>query len=300
VEAKDGQAQVRIAAGRTVTAGHVVVATNTPFNDRFVMHTKQAAYRTYAIAAAVPRGTIPTALYWDTEDPYHYVRLHAGDGDRELLIVGGEDHKTGQADDPETRFARLEAWAHERFPAIATVTHHWSGQVVEPVDGVAFIGRNPLDESNVYIATGDSGMGMTHGTIAGMLLCDLIAGRENEWAALYDPSRKSLRALPRWLSENLNVAGEITALVTPGEVSTIEEIPRGSGAVIRRGFAKVATYRDEDGVVHERSAICPHLGCVVVWNASEKSWDCPCHGSRFDALGRVVNGPAASDLSPLE
>jgi Rieske Fe-S protein len=112
--------------------------------------------------------------------------------------------------------------------------------------------------------------------------------------------RKTLRAATEWLSENLNVARQITSLATPGEVSTVDEIPRGTGAVIRRGIAKVAVYRDHNGVLHQRSAICPHLGCVVAWNASEKSWDCPCHGSRFDALGRVVNGPSASDLSPLE
>jgi glycine/D-amino acid oxidase-like deaminating enzyme/nitrite reductase/ring-hydroxylating ferredoxin subunit len=300
VEAKDGRAFVHLAAGPTVSASHVVVASNTPFNDRFAIHTKQAAYRTYAIAAPIARGSVPIALYWDTEDPYHYVRVHDGEGDGELLIIGGEDHKTGQADDNEARFARLETWAHERFPAMEAVTHHWSGQVIEPVDGIAYIGRNPLDEPNVYIATGDSGMGMTHGTIAAILIRDLIGGRDNQWAALYDPSRKTLRAATEWLSENLNVAREITSLATPGEVSTVEEIPRGAGAVIRRGIAKVAAYRDHAGALHERSAICPHLGCVVAWNAVEKSWDCPCHGSRFDALGRVVNGPSASDLSPLE
>ena len=300
VEAKDGRAFVHLAAGPAVRASHVVVATNTPFNDRFAIHTKQAAYRTYAIAAPIARESVPIALYWDTEDPYHYVRVHDGEGGGELLIIGGEDHKTGQVDDTEARFARLEAWAHERFPAMGAVTHHWSGQVMEPIDGIAFIGRNPLDEPNVYIATGDSGMGMTHGTIAGMLIRDLIRGRDNEWAALYDPSRKTLRAATEWLSENLNVARQITSLATPGEVSTVDEIPRGTGAVIRRGIAKVAVYRDHNGVLHQRSAICPHLGCVVAWNASEKSWDCPCHGSRFDALGRVVNGPSASDLSPLE
>jgi Rieske Fe-S protein len=139
-------------------------------------------------------------------------------------------------------------------------------------------------------------MGMTHGTIAGMLIADSIAGRENEWTALYDPSRKTLRAARTWISENLDVATELTSHVTPGEVSSIAEIPRGSGALIRRGVTKIAAYRDDDGTVCELSAVCPHLGCVVGWNQLEKTWDCPCHGSRFEARGRVVNGPARSDL----
>jgi len=302
IEAKDGASLVRLRGGHAIACAHVVVATNTPFNDRVVMHTKQAAYRTYAIAIELRGTAFPKALYWDTEDPYHYVRVHEESGER-FLIVGGEDHKTGQAegpDDGDVRLALLESWARERFPSAGFVAHRWSGQVMEPIDGVAFIGRNPLDAASVYIATGDSGMGMTHGTIAGMLISDLIAGRENEWATLYDPSRKTLRAAGEWVKENANVAAEIVSLVTPGEVGSIEEIPRGSGAVLRRGAAKIAVYRSDDGTVHERSAICPHLGCVVAWNGTEKSWDCPCHGSRFDPHGRVLNGPSVSDLPPVE
>jgi len=295
VDGGGGDARVTVRGGRTVRAGHVIVATNTPFNDRFVIHTKQAAYRTYAIAAPVARGAMPTALYWDTEDPYHYVRLAGTDPD--FVVIGGEDHKTGQDEDPQARFQRLEGWARERFPLEGAVAHRWSGQVMEPVDAVAFIGRNPADEANVYIVTGDSGMGMTHGTIAGMLLTDLIEGRENEWSVLYDPSRVTLRAAGEWASENLNVAAQATALVTPGEVSSAEDVAPGSGAVLRRGVSKIAVYRDESGRIIERSAVCPHLGCIVAWNAAEKSWDCPCHGSRFDPQGRVLNGPSTRDLS---
>jgi glycine/D-amino acid oxidase-like deaminating enzyme/nitrite reductase/ring-hydroxylating ferredoxin subunit len=302
IEAQGERAtRVRFESGRVIEASHVVVATNTPFNDRVVIHTKQAAYRTYAIAARVRDGSIRRALYWDTEDPYHYVRLHAEPRDHdERLIIGGEDHKTGQEDDPAARFARLEAWARELFPGMQNVEERWSGQVLEPVDGVAFIGRNPGGERNVYVATGDSGMGMTHGTIAGMLITDLIAGRDNEWAALYDPSRKTLRAAGKWLSENLNVAAQAATLFTAGEVGSVEDIPPGSGAVIRRGLAKIAVFRDQGGVAHERSAICPHLGCVVAWNDVEKSWDCPCHGSRFDVRGKVLTGPADRDLGSAE
>jgi glycine/D-amino acid oxidase-like deaminating enzyme/nitrite reductase/ring-hydroxylating ferredoxin subunit len=295
-------ARVRTSAGSVVTCGALVVATNSPVNDRVVIHTKQAPYRSYVVGARVPRGAVPRALYWDTPDPYHYVRLSEDTAStaHEILIVGGEDHKTGQAEDEEARFSRLEAWARERFPSIESVAFRWSGQVMEPVDGLAFIGPNPLDAPNVFIATGDSGHGMTHGTIAGMLLTDLILGRENRWATLYDPSRITLGAAGEFARENLNVAVQYTDLATPGEVASVDAIPPGSGAVMRRGVSKVAVYRDDAGTLHERSAICVHLGCVVRWNGLEKSWDCPCHGSRFDAYGKVLNGPAAGDLNPAD
>jgi glycine/D-amino acid oxidase-like deaminating enzyme len=276
-----------------VKAGAIVVATNTPVNDRLVVHTKQAPYMTYVIAAPVPRDSIAQALYWDTGDPYHYVRLQPGiDADHDLLIVGGEDHKTGQADDAGERHRRLEAWSRERFPSMRDVTHQWGGQVMEPHDGLAFIGRNPLDHDNVYIVTGDSGNGMTHGTIAGMLITDLIMGRHNPWQSLYDPGRVSLRATAEFTREAVNMAAQYADWVTPGDVSDVDQIPKDSGAVIRRGALKVAAYRDATGALHERSAVCPHLGCIVAWNPAEKSWDCPCHGSRFDKFGEVINGPA--------
>ena len=301
-EAIEGGSTVLIptTAGPSVRALAVVIATNTPINDMVAIHTKQAPYRSYAIAASVPRGSVATALYWDTLDPYHYVRLEKKGtlADHDLLIVGGEDHKTGQAHDHAERYARLEEWARARFPAMKEVSFRWSGQVMETVDGLAFIGPNPLDEKNVFIVTGDSGMGMTHGTIAGILLTDLIKGRANPWAKLYDPSRKTIGAAGEFAKENLNVAKQYTDWLTGGEVKSPEEIPPGSGAVMRRGLKKVAIYRDENKVVHECSAVCPHLGCIVDWNDGEKTWDCPCHGSRFDCTGKVIDGPANSDLAP--
>lgn len=294
-------AAVKTRGGPVVNAKAVVVATNTPFNDLVAIHTKQAAYLSYVIGAAVPHGSVPKALYWDTLDPYHYVRIQSASGMNpttpDLLIVGGEDHKTGQAHDADVRYARLEAWARERFSMMQEVRFRWSGQVMETIDGVAFIGRNPLDQDNVYIATGDSGMGMTHGTIAGILLTDLILGRENGWATLYDPSRKTLRAAGRFAKESLNVAWQYGDWLTPGDVSSVEEIAPTKGAIVRHGLAKAAVYRDAEGTLHEKSAICPHLGCIVGWNDNEKTWDCPCHGSRFDCHGRVINGPANSDLA---
>ncbi|MCA1614352.1 MAG: FAD-dependent oxidoreductase [Acidobacteria bacterium] len=298
IKSVDAQnARVVTADGHTVTARAAVVATNTPVNDLVAIHTKQAPYRTYVIGARVPTGSVPKILLWDTPDPYHYVRIQELD-DADVLIVGGEDHKTGQENDMDERYRRLEEWARERFPSIESVEFRWSGQVMEPVDGLAFIGRNPMDAENVFIATGDSGNGMTHGTIAGMLLSDLIAGRENPWAALYDPSRKTLGAIGEFAKENLNVAAQYTDLATPGDVASVEEIKPGEGAIIRRGLSKVAAYRDDAGALHERSAVCTHLGCVVQWNSGEKTWDCPCHGSRFDCKdGHVVNGPAIKALA---
>jgi glycine/D-amino acid oxidase-like deaminating enzyme/nitrite reductase/ring-hydroxylating ferredoxin subunit len=313
----EGGSPARIKAGKhEVTADAVVVATNVPVNDLLAIHTKQAPYMTYVIGARVPPGAVEKALYWDTGAvsresrpvAYHYLRLETissrskqnGSGKHDLLIIGGEDHKSGQADDASERHARLEAWARERFPMIEEIEFVWGGQVMETIDGLAFIGRNPGDAENVFVATGDSGMGMTHGTIAGMLLTDLIVGRENPWATLYDPSRKSLRAAGTFAKENLNVAAQYAAWLTGGEVASVDEIAAGSGAIVRRGLTKCAVYRDDKGNLHERSAVCPHLGCIVQWNPAESSWDCPCHGSRFNSEGQPINGPANSELAEVE
>jgi Rieske Fe-S protein len=176
----------------------------------------------------------------------------------------------------------------------------WAGQVMETIDGLAFIGQNPGKDENVFVVTGDSGMGMTHGTIAGMLLTDLILGRDNPWATLYDPSRKPVKAALEFTKEALNMAAQYTDWITGGDVKSEDDIAPGTGAIIRRGLQKIAVYRDVHGAFHERSAVCPHLGCIVQWNAAEETWDCPCHGSRFHKFGNVFNGPANSDLSPVE
>ena len=307
----DGGPKAKVEVGEhTVTADAVVVATNSPINDLVAIHTKQAPYMTYVIGARVPVGSVTDALYWDTQKDYHYVRLQRvrnNDADTDaydeydLLIVGGEDHKSGQADDTHLRHPRLETWARARFPMIEEIVFTWAGQVMETIDGLAFIGRNPMDQENVFIVTGDSGMGMTHGTLAGMLLTDLILGRPNPWATLYDPSRKTLRAAGNFTREALNVAGAyVVDWLSGSEVERVHDIEPCSGAVLRRGLTKVAVYRDEEGAAHELSAVCPHLGCIVHWNKAEMTWDCPCHGSRFDKLGKVINGPSNADLSPAD
>jgi glycine/D-amino acid oxidase-like deaminating enzyme/nitrite reductase/ring-hydroxylating ferredoxin subunit len=315
-------------AGRhVVTADSVVVATNSPVNDRFAIHTKQSGYRTYVIGARIPAGSLPLALYWDTEDPCHYVRLQnapsvvapppydnapeddnpAGfdnvsqwDSPHEILIVGGEDHKVGQADDTQERYGRLESWARRHFPAMGDIEFEWSGQVMNTVDGLAFIGRNPLDSPNVFICTGDNGSGMTHGTVAGILLSDLILGRENPWEALYEPSRKSLATLGEYLKQNVNTAAQFRDWLTPGNVESTAEIPLDSGAILRDGVSKIAVYRDGNGKLFKRSAVCPHLGGIVRWNPEAKSWDCPCHGSRFNRFGEAIMGPANTPLAHLD
>jgi len=306
VEGVEGGAQPRVTGqGFSVSAAAVVVCTNSPISDFVAMHTKQAPYRTFVVAARIPSTSMPRILFWDTLDPYHYVRTQPVDGDPDhvWLIVGGEDHKTGHKDDAAERYARLEAWTRERFPMAAEFPLRWSGQVLEPVDYMGFIGRDPSNE-NVYIATGDSGQGMTHGTIAGVLISDLVVGRANEWEKLYDPSRKTLSfdTAKMFLEENLDVAAQLTDLLpTGGEVGGGAEIAPGEGAVLQRRGKKIAAYRDEGGVLHQRSAYCTHLGCVVKWNSEEKSWDCPCHGSRFSCTGdTVLNGPARTGLSPAE
>jgi glycine/D-amino acid oxidase-like deaminating enzyme/nitrite reductase/ring-hydroxylating ferredoxin subunit len=294
--AESGPIKIDLADGRSLAAGAVVVATNTPVNDLVAIHTKQAPYRTYAIGVPIPKGSVARALYWDTEDPYHYVRV-AGDDD--LLIVGGEDHKVGQERAPQLHWSELEGWTLARFPMAESVRYFWSGQIQEPADGLAFIGKNPGNE-RVFIATGDSGNGVTHGALAGMLIADLILERPNAWAAVYDPSRKITRpaSAKRFVRENINVAAHYAEWLSPGDRAGLRVEP-GHGAVIRRGVRRVALYVDEAGEPHECSATCPHLGCLVAWNHAERSWDCPCHGSRFDPYGKLLIGPAVRDLEPI-
>lgn len=287
---------VHTKTGHTVKARNVVIATNSPITDRVKVHTKQAPYRTFAIGATVPAGSVETALYWDTEEPYHYMRLQPTYTPKlEMLILGGEDHRTGEENDGEERFARLERWMRINVPQAGEVEYQWSGQVYEPEDGLGFIGPDPAHGKNVFITTGDSGMGMTHGTMSGIILTDLICGRDNAWAKLYDPSRKPFE----YLKENLNTVAQYAKKLAPSEVDSPDDIEPGEGAIIRRGLKQVAVYKDLDGNILELSATCPHLGATVCWNSCEKSWDCPAHGSRFSACGEVIDGPANGDLKPV-
>jgi glycine/D-amino acid oxidase-like deaminating enzyme/nitrite reductase/ring-hydroxylating ferredoxin subunit len=282
-----------------IRADAVVVATNTPFNDRVVMHTKQSGYRTYVIALDVPKGSVPRILLWDTGDPYYYLRLESPPADTasELLIVGGADHKVGQDSHPAHRWGEIEKWVRERFPMAGAVRHRWSGQVMEPADGVAFFGRNPMGDANIYVITGDSGTGMTHCTAGAIAVSDMIMARPNPWSDLYDPSRKAFHGLGDFVKEQANTLAQYKDLLTGGDVESADQIQPGEGAVLRQGLSKLAVYRDESSALHVRSAICTHLGCIVAWNAAEKSWDCPCHASRFGVDGEVLHGPAGAPLA---
>jgi glycine/D-amino acid oxidase-like deaminating enzyme/nitrite reductase/ring-hydroxylating ferredoxin subunit len=296
--------------GCQVKAKHIIIATNSPINDKLAIHAKQASYRTYVIGAKVPKGSVCKALYWDTANPYHYVRLHSGLNfvqeaewkPYDLLLVGGEDHQVGHIPANFQPYKRLEAWTRSYFPMVKDIPFRWSGQVQEPIDHLAFIGRDPLNSGKVYLATGDSGNGMTHGTIAGLLLTDLIVKRKNTWKPYYTPSRipTKLAYLKALVAHNLANAKAYSAYVTPGEVKSMHVITTGSGAVIRHALHKIAVYRDQDGQCYQYSAVCRHLKCIVAWNPLEKSWDCPCHGSRYDRFGKVINGPSTENLKPFD
>jgi glycine/D-amino acid oxidase-like deaminating enzyme/nitrite reductase/ring-hydroxylating ferredoxin subunit len=299
--AGDGPVTARLDTGASVEAGAGIAATNvpSPINNWMGLYLKQAAYRSYVVGLEAPEG-VADALYWDMADPYHYVRLESLEG-RPVLLVGGEDHKTGQPGEHpgQERFERLARWAQSWFPGTGAVVARWSGQVNEPDDGIAFIGRVPTrDHKACHVITGDSGMGLTHGTLGAMLVRDLVLGHENPWAEIYDPARRPWQAPGEFVRENLNAAGQLADYVTGGDEASTDSIAPGCGAVVREGLTKIAAYRDGSGLLHRRSAICPHLKCVVRWNDTEKSWDCPCHGSRFDAQGKLIIGPAIDDLPP--
>ncbi|HEX8016860.1 MAG TPA: FAD-dependent oxidoreductase, partial [Flavobacterium sp.] len=297
--------------GFTFSADHIVVATNTPINDTLTIHTKQHAYRTYVIAGKIVKGLLPYSLWWDTgnqkskwvSQPYHYVRLENYDDKYDLLISGGEDHKTGQADEEDIsqaeRYDRLEAWTRNYFPMLENdLSYRWSGQVMEPVDSLGFMGKNPGDD-NIYIITGDSGNGMTHTTIGAMIICDSIMGIKNKWEELYSPSRITLKTAGDFVKEAGNMAAQYLDWITESDLKNTADLPAGEGAILSSGLKKIAVYRDYDNTLKAFSAVCPHLGCIVQWNADEKSFDCPCHGSRFDTEGTVMNGPSETDLPKI-
>ncbi|RPJ78118.1 MAG: FAD-dependent oxidoreductase [Alphaproteobacteria bacterium] len=301
-EVKGGEnAYVRLQNNHIVTCGSVVVTTNCPFNDLVTIHTKQASYRSYVIGLEIPPASMIKGLYWDTEDPYHYVRLLKKDGrGNEMLLVGGEDHKTGQKDNPEHCYTKLENWARKRFPNAGRVFYRWSGHILKPVDGLAYIGKNPMDEDNVYIITGHSGNGMTYSTIGAMLITDQIMGKKNPWENLYNPSRISLSSAGNYIKENANTLAQYKDWFTEPLYDEVEHNIPGEGVVFRDGLQIIAAYKDFHGNLELNSAVCPHLGGIIHWNTAEKTWDCPCHGSSFDCHGKVIKGPANVDLSPVE
>jgi glycine/D-amino acid oxidase-like deaminating enzyme/nitrite reductase/ring-hydroxylating ferredoxin subunit len=296
VEVKDGEpCLIETDTGARIEARSVVFATNAPLS-RFSMHPSLAHYRSYVLALHLRVGAqTPPGLFWDTADPYHYIRTHPTPAGP-LLIVGGEDHKTGQESDTVACFERLREYA-QRFPA-RSIAYRWSEQVAEPLDGLPFIGKSPSG-GNVFVATGYSGTGMTFGTLAGMLISDLILGRDNPWKDIYSPSRITARpsVLKEYVAENLDYPAHLVADRLRGpDADSFAEVGRGEGKIVAGDAERLAVYRDEHGNAHAVTATCTHLGCQVSWNSAEKTWDCPCHGSRFDTRGQVLNGPARKPL----
>jgi hypothetical protein len=296
---EEGAVIVRTDDRHEVRAKAAVVATNSPINDRFALHTKQAPYRSYAMAFTIPRDTLSDALYWDTADPYHYVRLQPGPGTTDYVIVGGADHKTGECDDANVRFEGLEAWIRALVPDLGRETHRWSGQVLEPIDYAAFIGRNP-GSKNIYVVTGDSGQGITHGALAGLLIADLITTGRSPWQEFYEPSRIPLGAAKDFVAENATAIKNLAEYIAPGELASVDDLKNGQGAIIREGLSKVAAYRDAKGKLYRCSAACTHVGCHLHWNSFEVCWDCPCHGSHFAVDGTALNAPAVGALAPAK
>ena len=279
--------RVRTAVGPTLTAEHVVVATHLPFLDRGLYFARCHPERSYVIAGRTREP--PAGMYLSTEQPAHSIRAHG-----EWLLVGGESHKTGQADAAE-RYARLEAWARGHFGIEPEL--RWATQDQMPVDGVPYVGRHDPLSRGVWVATGFRKWGLAMGTAAAELLAAQIAGREHEWAPLFDPQRLRPKAgAASFVKENLNVALRFLGdrVVKRGRG---DEIAPGEGRIVGEGLGQRAAYRDENGTLHLLSARCTHLGCIVNWNSAERSWDCPCHGSRFAATGNVIEGPAVRPLT---
>ncbi len=285
---------VSTAQGHTVRARAVFVCANVPVNNRLFFHTKSFPYRTYALSGAAAR-LPPPGLYWDLQDPYHYTRTHQGQ-----LIVGGEDHKVGAEPNTSAAHDRLEAFAREKF-GLESVSHRWSGQVIEPTDGLPFIGLNSAS-AHVYVATGYSGNGMTFGTLAARIVSDLILGASNPWAALFTATRiKPVASAATFVSENVDFpANFLKDRLKPSAGHATDAVARGEGKILTLGHKKVAVYRDAAGACHAVSPVCTHLACHVRFNPAETSWDCPCHGGRFSATGEVLNGPPVTPLECLD
>ena len=287
--------------GAAIRATTAVFATNSPVNDKVAIHTKETPARTYVVAGRVPKGSAPDILLWDTYEAYHYVRIQEIDESSDLLIVGGEDHRSGEADDMDARLGHLAEWTHKRFPSFGKVDYSWSGQVLETIDFMPFSGLNP-GNSRIYVHTGDSGQGITNGVAGSLTIAPLILGEKSRYADLLDPSRKTVSgpAISEFVSGQAGVVKNLSEYVGPGDISSVDELEPGQGAILREGVAKIAVYRDRDGSIVRRSAVCTHVGCIVHWNGFEQCWDCPCHGSQFSPDGEVLNGPAVRPLAEVD
>jgi len=291
------------ARGHLVQCRDVVIATHNPLSgfasmiSASLFQTKLGLYTSYVVAGRAPKGAVPDALFWDTGDPYEYLRIEPH-RDHDLVIFGGEDHKTGQERDTNACYERLERAIRAQLPAFEP-THRWSGQVIETPDGLPYIGEMT---DHQYASTGYAGNGLTFGTLGAMLMADRIQQRKNPWDELFDPGRKALtRSLWDYLRENADYPYYmIRDRFAGAESRTLRAVKRGEGKIVDHKGTKVAAYRDPNGSLTLRSATCTHLGCLVNWNDAEKTWDCPCHGSRFATSGQVISGPAETPLEEIK
>jgi glycine/D-amino acid oxidase-like deaminating enzyme/nitrite reductase/ring-hydroxylating ferredoxin subunit len=283
---------------QNIKAKTVIYATHMPPNIN-LFNFECAPYRSYVLAVKLHSGQYPDALIYDSQEPYHYVRTHVIDG-QELLLIGGFDHKTGH-EDPEKAFAGLEKYARKYYN-ISSVKYRWSSQYYVPVDGLPYIGKMPLAADGIYCATGYNGNGMMLGSVAGKILCDLVRKRPNKYTELFDPCRvKPIDSFSEFVKENADVAYHFIAdRVGIHETDSLKRLQPGTGKVVEVNGQKIATYRDEAGVIHALSPVCTHAACIVNWNSEEKSWDCPCHGARYNIDGKVLTGPATRPLSKID
>jgi glycine/D-amino acid oxidase-like deaminating enzyme/nitrite reductase/ring-hydroxylating ferredoxin subunit len=276
----------------TVTAEFAVLATHLPFLDRGGFFARAHPHRSYALCVRL-RGDVPEAMYISAEDPTRSLRPAPGG----RLIVGGEGHKTGRDPDTQQRYAALEAWARSRFD-VQDIEQRWSAQDYVTVDGLPYVGRLRRNEERVLVATGFRKWGMTNGTAAAQMLADAILGRENAWQQAFDATRLAPRpSLMSFVRENVDVARRFLGdRFAPPRARTAETLGAGEAGIVDHEQRRMACYRDHDGSLHAVSPTCTHLGCEVTFNTAERTWDCPCHGSRFDIDGRVLEGPALTDL----
>lgn len=286
-----------IAAGRQIQATAVVYATHMPPNIN-VFNFQCAPYRSYVMAVKLKSGKYPDALIYDSQEPYHYVRTHAIDGEV-LLLVGGLDHKTGH-EDPQKAFEELEKYIRKYYN-VSSVKYQWSSQYYVPVDGLPYIGQMPLAAEGIYCATGYNGNGMMLGSVAGQILSDLVAGQESRFEKLFDPGRiKPADSFSEFVKENADVAYHFVAdRFGIHETDSLKRLDNGQGKLVEVDGKKIAAYKDGNGTIHSLSPVCTHAACIVNWNSEEKTWDCPCHGARYDIDGNVLTGPATKALAKM-
>jgi glycine/D-amino acid oxidase-like deaminating enzyme/nitrite reductase/ring-hydroxylating ferredoxin subunit len=300
-EVKDKPLHLKVGSNK-ISCGYVVLATHTPLTGKTniasatLFQTKLFLYTSYVIGAKLPRASAESASYWDTGDPYDYLRVDDRARDQ-YAIFGGEDHKTGQITDPERAYRALESRLKALFPK-AKIDARWSGQVVETPDGLPFIGETA---NRQFAATGFAGNGMTFGTLGAMMALDAFGRRKNPWKDLFDIHRKKVSGTWRFVQENKDYPYYLLRdAFASAEGKSLKAVGRNEGKILQLNGKKVAAYCDPHGKISLRSPVCTHLGCIVGWNNAEKTWDCPCHGSRFAPTGEVLSGPAENPLEEVK